>query len=180
MGRLISLSPLSSLTVAFESNNKEAASIRFFMSFVSFNNLFIRFSFSAINSSFILSEPCNKAEYPLFQYKNGYYSNSGSFNFIYVDNDYKGRKILVADRNIQNYISAHKLVNSGITSITGIPYVMVVNPILSYETSHSTIGVAICSSTAYPDGSRAAWRAFSGNPQDSWMSKTVPEWLGFQ
>lgn len=57
---------------------------------------------------------------------------------------------------------------------------MVVNPILSYETSHSTIGVAICSSTAYPDGSRAAWRAFSGNPQDSWMSKTVPEWLGFQ
>lgn len=53
-----------------------------------------------------------KAEYPLFQYKNGYYSNSGSFNFIHVDNDYKGRKILVADRNIQNYISAHKLVNA--------------------------------------------------------------------
>ncbi|AYB37507.1 hypothetical protein [Brevibacillus laterosporus] len=121
-----------------------------------------------------------KAEYPLFQYKNGYYSNSGSFNFIYVDNDYKGRKILVADRNIQNYISAHRLDNSGITSSTGTPYVTVVNPILSSETSHSTIGVAICSSTAYSDGSRAAWKAFSGNPQASWMSKTVPEWLGFQ
>ncbi|TPG68725.1 hypothetical protein EEL31_10320 [Brevibacillus laterosporus] len=122
-----------------------------------------------------------KAEYPLFQHKNSSYPNSGSFNFIYVDNDHKGRKILIADRNIQNYISANELNNNGLSSTSGVPYTLVVNPILSSATSHASIGTPISSSTAYTDGSRADWRAFNGNSRDFWMSKSsIPQWLGFQ
>jgi len=44
----------------------------------------------------------------------------GSFNFIMVDTDYKGRKMLVADRNVQNSIAWDVLNTSGVASGSGV------------------------------------------------------------
>ncbi len=46
---------------------------------------------------------------------------NGSFYWIYVGNDQRGRKILVADRNIQHSISWDTLNKSGLASRTGLP-----------------------------------------------------------
>ncbi|MCR8641566.1 discoidin domain-containing protein [Paenibacillus sp. N1-5-1-14] len=46
---------------------------------------------------------------------------NGSFYFIYVDNDHLGRKILIADRDVQIGISWDTLNTSGISSGSGLP-----------------------------------------------------------
>lgn len=48
---------------------------------------------------------------------------NGSFNFIYIGDDYKGRKILIADRNIQYSISWDTLNIKGIATGEGRPII---------------------------------------------------------
>lgn len=73
---------------------------------------------------------------------------NGSFYWIYVGNDYKGSKILVASRNIQHSISWDTLNQLGITSYTGLPLYDLTLPVVSAYDFNESFGTTLFSKTS--------------------------------
>jgi hypothetical protein len=109
------------------------------------------------------------------------YYGEGSFYFIMVDTDYKGRKILIADRSLQSGITWDEINRSGLVEGDGKEIKFSLVPSLTSNTSaSSTVGTAFASS----DGGSTfqAYRAFDGKSDTGCTSSsgTFPQWLGFQ
>lgn len=101
---------------------------------------------------------------------------NGDAYFIMVDTDFKGRKILIADRNIQSSISWDVLNTAGIASGSGLPYAFSDLDICTDKTK------AIASTTIV--GGSAQWAFDNKNTSynaDAWEANTttLPEWIGY-
>lgn len=95
---------------------------------------------------------------------------SGSFYFVMVDRDFKGRKILIADRNIQHSISWDTLNTAGVASGSGVPiYWGVIPPLTSFSSD-----VANVSSSSQADATNyVAWKAFDGLESTYWSTPLI-------
>ncbi|WP_254613116.1 discoidin domain-containing protein [Brevibacillus sp. HB1.2] len=87
-------------------------------------------------------------------------SPNGDGYFIMVDTDYRGRKVLLADRNIQNNISWDALNTAGVTSGSGLP-LEILEDLVPTMTGQTTNGVTITAS-AY-SANDMPWKAFDNN-----------------
>lgn len=83
---------------------------------------------------------------------------NGSFYWIHVGNDFKGRKILVAEKNIQHSINWDELNTEGISTSSGLPFKFYSNKIVPM-THHDT---TVADSSAIPSVDYAPWKAFDG------------------
>jgi hypothetical protein len=111
--------------------------------------------------------------------------NGGAY-LIYVGDDFLGRKILVADRNVQNSISWDNLNSYGVSGGSGLPITIPNHNCIPTMTSNSTpSGIVIYSdqSSSFP-----AWKAFNNafTVNDVWqglsgtaVKTTNPEWIGY-
>lgn len=87
-------------------------------------------------------------------------SSNGDGYFIMVDTDHQGRKVLLADRNIQNNISWDVLNTAGVASGSGLPFV-ILEDLVPTMTGQTTDGVTITAS-AY-SANDMPWKAFDNN-----------------
>ncbi|MGG4440787.1 discoidin domain-containing protein [Brevibacillus fortis] len=87
-------------------------------------------------------------------------SPNGDGYFIMVDTDHQGRKVLLADRNIQNNISWDVLNTAGVASGSGLP-LEVLEDLVPTMTGQTTEGVTVTAS-AYFDNDMP-WKAFDNN-----------------
>lgn len=101
---------------------------------------------------------------------------NGDFYFIMVDTDNRGRKVLIADRNIQHSITWNTLNNAGITAGSGLPFRfsdmdVCIDPLKAISSSNYS--------------GRDAWKAFdnanTSYTGDGWESATtvMPQWIGY-
>lgn len=107
---------------------------------------------------------------------------NGSFYFIMVDTDHKGRKILIADRNIQHSISWDALNTAGIASGSGleIKYTGNILPTMTSNTAPS----GFASASSVYGTTDDAWKAFdktSTTTGTQWSTaNTSSGWLSFR
>jgi hypothetical protein len=106
----------------------------------------------------------------------------GDFYFIYVDDDFKGRKKLIPDRNIQKGIAWDTLNTEGVASGSGLllKYGKRITPIMTSDTTPS--GRAYASSFY---GGNDPWRAFDGiknTDTGKWTSATQDGkgWIAYE
>jgi hypothetical protein len=108
-------------------------------------------------------------------------SANGTFYFRMVDTDLKGRKILVADRNIQGGVTWDEINKAGFAEGDGAEIKFSLIPTLTSDTSaSSSTGIAFASST---NTANPAYAAFDGKDGTKWSSNSgepLPQWLGFQ
>jgi hypothetical protein len=99
---------------------------------------------------------------------------NGAFYWVFVGYDHLGRKLFVADRNLQHSINWDTLNSVGI--ISGLPTKFRVNPILTADDGNVIVSDAYSANTA-------GWRAFNGGSvysnNDTWASVNKSGYIGY-
>ncbi len=105
----------------------------------------------------------------------------GSFNFIYVGDDFKRRKILIADRNIQHSISWDTLNTAGIASGSGLLINEQIRNITPVMTGNALPSPYVVSASSEYSALYGAWKAFNhinSIDADRWgTALTTSGWL---
>lgn len=129
----------------------------------------IRFNYSAANGTVGTFSNLGKETGNLIPPASSATPNGDAY-FVMVDRDFKGRKILIADRNIQHSISWDTLNTAGVASGSGVPiYWGVIPPLTSFSSD-----VANVSSSSQADATNyVAWKAFDGLESTYWSTQLI-------